>query len=133
MKDLHYLYRNLALGLGLLAQGQFVLSQDLLVRQTAPHGGEPLEHRLYLCLVRGTDTAAVSAVADVLAVLHFRSGHALGAAAHLLKGDGRKCNHSSSISNVKSRFLFNSCTNMQNYYLINNKLITHIYLNQNKK
>lgn len=90
--------RNLALGtedgLGLLAQGEFVPSQDLLVRQTAPHGGKPLEHSLYLCLVRGTDTAAVSAVADVLAVLHFRSGHALGAAAHLLKGDGRNVLHS---------------------------------------
>ena len=90
--------RNLALGaedgLGLLAQGEFVPSQDLLVRQTAPHGGEPLEHSLDLCLVRGTDTAAVSAVADILAVLHFRSGHALGAAVHLLKGDGRNVLHS---------------------------------------
>ena len=49
------------------------------------------------------------------------------------ESDGRKCNHSLSISNVKSRFTFNSCTNIQNYFLINNQLITHIYLNQNKK
>ena len=90
--------RNLTLGAedaaGLLAQGEFVPGEDLVVRQAPPHSGETLENALDLGLVRSTDTAAISAVADVLAALHFSGRNALGAAAHLLEGDGRNVLHS---------------------------------------
>ena len=90
--------RDLALGAqdgtGLLREGELVPGEDLVVREGLPHGGQTLEHTLDLGLVGGTDTAAVSAVADILAVLHFGCGHALGAAAHLLEGDGRNVLHS---------------------------------------
>ncbi len=78
---------------GLLAQGEFVLGEDLVVRQTPPHSSETLENALDLGLVSSADTAAISAVADILAALHFRSGHTLGTAAHLLEGDGRNVLH----------------------------------------
>ena len=88
---------NLTLGAedaaGLLAQGEFVPGEDLVVRQAPPHGGETLENALNLGLVRSTDAAAVTAVADVLAALHFSGRNALGAAAHLLEGDGRNVLH----------------------------------------
>ena len=88
---------NLTLGTedaaGLLAQGEFVPGEDLVVRQAPPHSGETLENALDLGLVRSTDTAAISAVADVLAALHFSGRNALGAAAHLLEGDGRNVLH----------------------------------------
>ena len=96
--------RDLALGTqdaaGLLAEGELVPRQDLVVGQRLPHGGEALENALDICLVAGTDTAAVSAVADVLAVLHFGCGHALGAAAHLLEGDGWNVLHIFNFANI---------------------------------
>ena len=76
-----------------LREGQLVPGEDLGRSQALPHGGKTLEHALDLGLVGGTDGAAVSAVADVLAALHLCSGHALGAAAHLLEGDGRNVLH----------------------------------------
>lgn len=78
---------------GLLAQGEFVPGEDLVVRQAPPHGGETLENALDLSLVRSADAAAITAVADVLAALHFSGRNALGAAAHLLEGDGRNVLH----------------------------------------
>ena len=51
---------------GLLAQGEFVPGEDLVVRQAPPHGGETLENALDLGLVRSADTAAVTAVAMYL-------------------------------------------------------------------
>ena len=60
--------RNLPLGTedaaGLLAQGEFVPGEDLVVRQAPPHSGETLENALGL--VRSADTAAVTAVAMYL-------------------------------------------------------------------
>lgn len=44
--------------------------------------------------VLGPDRTAIAAIADVLAVLHLCGRYALGAAAHLLEGDGRNVLHS---------------------------------------
>ena len=77
-----------------LREGQLVPGEDLGGGQRLPHGGQTLEHTLDLGLVGGTYGATVTAVADVLAALHLCSGHALGAAAHLLEGDGRNVLHS---------------------------------------
>ena len=88
------------LGLGtqhaasLLAEGELVPSEDLLVGEGLPLGGEHLEDALDLGLVRSAHSATVTTVTDVLAALHLCSGHALGAAAHLLEGDGRNVLHS---------------------------------------
>lgn len=81
-------------GTGLLREGELVPGEDLLVGETAPHSGKSLENTLDLGLVAGAYTAAVSAVADILAVLDLCCGHALGAAAHLLEGDGWNVLHS---------------------------------------
>ena len=58
---------NLTLGAedaaGLLAQGEFVPGEDLVVRQAPQHGGETLENALDLGLVRSTDAAAVTPLA----------------------------------------------------------------------
>ena len=71
----------------LLGEGKFVPGKDVVVRKSLPHSGQSLENTLYLGLVGSADGSAVSAVADVLPVLHLGGGHALGAAAHLLEGD----------------------------------------------
>ena len=76
-----------------LREGQLVPGEDLGRGQRLPHGGQTLEHALDLGLVGGTYGATVTAVADVLAALHLCSGHALGAAAHLLEGDRRNVLH----------------------------------------
>ena len=87
------------LGLGakdrtaLLRESELIPRENLLAREALPHSGELLEDTFDLGLVSGTDGAAISAVADVLTALHFCSGHALGAAAHLLEGDGRNVLH----------------------------------------
>ena len=73
---------------GLLREGQLVPGENLGVGKGLPHRGKTLEQPLDLGLVGGTDRATVTAVADVLAALHLGCGHALGAAAHLLEGDG---------------------------------------------
>lgn len=77
----------------LLGEGQFVLGEDVVVREGLPHGGKPLEDALDLGLVGSADGAAVSAVADVLPVLHLSGSHALGGSAHLLEGDIRNVLH----------------------------------------
>ena len=77
----------------LLGEGQLVPGKDVVVREGLPHGGEPLEDALDLSLVGSADGAAISAVADVLPVLHLSGSHALGGSAHLLEGDGRNVLH----------------------------------------
>lgn len=90
--------RNLGAGAqdaaALLGKREFVPGKDLLIGERLPHRGQALENTLDLGLVRGPDGTAISAVADVLAILHLGCGHALGAAAHLLEGDGRNVLHS---------------------------------------
>lgn len=56
-------------GTGLLRKGQFVPREDVRVGKRLPHGRKTLENSLDLGLVGSPDTAAVPAVADVLAVL----------------------------------------------------------------
>lgn len=77
----------------LLGEFQLVPGKDVVVREGLPHGGEPLEDAFDLGLVGSADGAAVSAVADVLPVLHLSGSHALGGSAHLLEGDGRNVLH----------------------------------------
>ena len=88
---------NLGLGAkdaaALLRESELIPRENLLVAEALPHSGELLEDTFDLGLVSGTDGAAISAVADVLTALHFCSSHALGAAAHLLEGDGRNVLH----------------------------------------
>ena len=88
---------NLGLGAkhrtSLLREGQLVPGEDLGTRQALPLGGELLEDALDLGLVSSTDRAAVTPVTDVLAALHLSGRNALGAAAHLLEGDGRNVLH----------------------------------------
>ena len=81
-------------GTGFLRESELVPGEDLLVGEATPHGGEALEDTFDLGLVAGAYTAAVPAVADILAVLDLCCGHALGAAAHLLEGDGWNVLHS---------------------------------------
>lgn len=71
-----------------LTESQLVLGKDLGVREALPLCGELLENALDLGLVCSADGAAVTAVADVFAALHLCGRNALGAAAHLLEGDG---------------------------------------------
>ena len=77
----------------LLRKGQLVPGEDLGARERLPLGGQLLENALNLSLVRSADRTAVTAVADVLAALHLSGSNALGAAAHLLEGDGRNVLH----------------------------------------
>ena len=82
-------------GTSLLREGQFVPGEDLVIAQALPLGSELLENALDLSLVSGADRATITAVADVLAALHLSGRNALGAAAHLLEGDGRNVLHNS--------------------------------------
>lgn len=77
-----------------LAESELVPRENLLVGDGFSLGGEHLEDALHLGLVRSPDASTVTTVTDVLPVLHLCSGHALGAAAHLLEGDGRNVLHS---------------------------------------
>lgn len=85
----------------LLGEGQFVPGEDVVVREGLPHSGKPLEDALDLGLVGSADGAAISAVADVLPVLHLSGSHALGGSAHLLEEDRRNVLH--------KRLSFRSC------------------------
>ena len=76
-----------------LRKGQLIPGEDLGAGQALPHSGELLENALDLGLVSGADRATITAVADVLAALHLSGRNALGAAAHLLEGDGRNVLH----------------------------------------
>lgn len=95
-------------GTALLREGELVPGEDLVVREALPLGGELLEYTFDLGLVSGAYGAAVSAVADVLAALHLSGRNALGAAAHLLEGDGRNVLHQSlslrRLVNLRNRY-----------------------------
>ncbi len=78
----------------LLRERELVPRENVLVGEGLPHGGQTLENTLDLGLVLGPDRTAIAAIADVLAVLHLCGRYALGAAAHLLEGDGRNVLHS---------------------------------------